>query len=157
MNNVYKSRLIMAFIIVLVIGVGFQYNKLKDFKKNTLVIDTDFRIALERIVIGIEYLESDKYDEISNMAKLASATGQASALYKLTSHFNENEILNDALLTLNNNISNKSNIRAVIEEEDLKILIPALNKVKANLGDEQAAKELFYLIRKHTVTGAPLA
>ena len=57
---------------------------------------------------------------------------------------------------LNQNITNRNNISEVFKEQDLTILIPALKKVLDNPLDEEATKELDYLVIKYTVLGSPL-
>ena len=90
------------------------------------------------------------------MAGLASATGQAYSIYRSTSFYNKNELLSSALMMLNNNLSNRTNVREVLDENDLTILIPSIEKLNDNPLDEKATEEFYYLVRKHTVIGSPL-
>jgi hypothetical protein len=156
MNTILKKRLTGGLIFILVLINIVQLYLLNYYKKNTLEADYNFSLELTEICAGLEAIEGKRYDDIVGIAMLASATGQAASLYKSTSYYKENKVLDSALWTLNSSISNSGNIEKVIAENDLTILIPAIKKVKENPLDPEATKELLYFVRKYTVIGSTL-
>jgi len=147
--------------IVLLISSLFinlvQFNTFRNYKhKQSEAADNEFKLDLDLTCIGINVIKEKKMDELSSMALLSSGTSKASVIYASTSYYKSNPRLQDTIYTLNNNITNMSNIREVIDKNDLTILVPAIKKVIDNPLDETATKELDYLVRKYTVIGSPL-
>lgn len=87
---------------------------------------------------------------------MSSATSEANSIYRYTSYYKNNSLLSYTLWTLNNNITNVTNIREIIKKNDLSKLISALNNLRKNPIDEKATKNLDYLVRKYTVIGSVL-
>ncbi len=156
MNNLIKKRINRVLIVLLIAIIFYQFIKLFNYKELIASNDTEFRYTLTLLSSNIESFEENRHDEIVDMAGLASAAGQAYSIYRATSFYNKNELLSSALMMLNNNLSNRTNVKEVLDENDLTILIPSIEKLNDNPLDEKATEEFFYLVRKHTVIGSPL-
>ncbi|WP_411168440.1 hypothetical protein ACH36K_15135 [Clostridium sp. MB05] len=156
MNIINKKRLIVAFMVLLILTNFYQFIKITNYKKLTERNDNEFRYTLVMIYNSIESIEEKRHDEIVDMAALSSAIGQSYAIYNSTSYYSKNKLLHETLRILNDNISNRTNIQEVLDENDLNILNPLIKKVKDNPLDNEATEELLYLVRKHTVIGSPL-
>lgn len=156
MNKLIKKRINIVLIVLLIAIIFYQFIKLFNYKELIESNDVEFRYTLTLLSSNIESIEEKRHDEIVDMAGLASATGQAYSIYRSTSFYNKNELLSSALMMLNNNLANRTNVKEVLDENDLTILIPSIEKLNDNPLDEKATEEFFYLVRKHTVIGSPL-
>ena len=156
MNILIKKRINRVLIVLLIAIIFYQFIKLFNYKELIESNDVEFRYTLTLLSSNIESIEENRHDEIVDMAGLASATGQAYSIYRSTSFYNKNELLSSALMMLNNNLSNRTNVKEVLDENDLTILIPSIEKLNDNPLDEKATEEFYYLVRKHTVIGSPL-
>ncbi|WP_404989061.1 hypothetical protein [Clostridium culturomicium] len=156
MNFINKKRITMCLIIVLALTNLYQFNKLHNYKELIESNDYKFKLSLKIISNSIESLELKRFDDFACLAHLSSSVGQSYAIYDATSYYNENKLLSRVLWDLNNNISNKNNIKEVLDENDLTVLIPALKKLEENPQDSEATEELSYLVKKYTVIGSTL-
>jgi hypothetical protein len=146
-----KLTIVVLFLLISLLTNNFQFQKSKEYER---ICDSEFDIGIQIICSGIEQITDGK--DLEGMAVLASGTSQVATIYSMTSYYKKNTMLYRPLNMLNNNITNKINIREVIETKDLSILIPVLKKVLGNPLDEEATKQLDYLVRKHTVIGSTL-
>lgn len=156
MNNTTKKRRNTIVTLSLIGIIFYQSINVFNYKKLIEANDMEFRYTLNMLSSCIESIEEKRHSEIVDMAALASATGQAYSIYRSTSFYNKNESLGSALMILNDNLTNRTNIEDVLNENDLTILIPVINKLQDNPLDEKSTEEFHYLIRKHTVVGSPL-
>ena len=156
MNNITKKHIDIVVIALLVVIIFSQFIKLLNYKETIEWSDVEFRYTLDMISHSIESLEENRHSEIVDMAALASATGQAYSVYRSTSFYKKNELLSNTLMMLNDNLTNRTNIEDVLNENDLTILIPVIKKLQDNPLDDKATEEFNYLVRKHTVIGSPL-
>lgn len=156
MNNITKKRINIAIILLLMVIIFYQFIKIFNYKEIMEWNDVEFKYTLDMLSSSIESIEEKRNSEIVDMASLASATGQAYSVYRSTSFYNKNELLSSALMMLNDNLTNRTNIDEVLNENDLMILIPVIKKLQDNPLDDKATEEFYYLVRKHTVIGSPL-
>lgn len=156
MNNITKKRINIAIILLLMVIIFYQFIKIFNYKEIMEWNDVEFKYTLDMLSSSIESIEEKRHSEIVDMASLASATGQAYSVYRSTSFYNKNELLSSALMMLNDNLTNRTNIDEVLNENDLMILIPVIKKLQDNPLDDKATEEFYYLVRKHTVIGSPL-
>lgn len=156
MNNLIKKHINIAIIVLLIVIIFYQIIKLSNYAELTKRNDVEFLYAIDSISSTIKLIEEKRYDEVVGMAGLAAATRQASSLYRSTSFYNKNKLLNDVLQMLNNNLTTRSDIKEVIDKNDLMILVPSINKLHNNPLDQKVTEEFFYLVRKHTVIGSTL-
>ncbi|MGG7142911.1 hypothetical protein ACQPVP_05545 [Clostridium nigeriense] len=156
MKNISEKRKTIGVIAVLVVIIFYQFIKLFNYNQLIEQNDVEFRYTLDMLSNRIESIEESRHSQIVDMSGLASATGQAYSVYRSTSFYNKNELLSAALMMLNNNLTNVSNIEDVLNENDLSILIPVIEKLQNNPLDEKVTEEFYYLVRKHTVIGSPL-
>lgn len=156
MNNITKKRINMVVILLLIVIIFYQFINLFNYKELIEDNDIEFIYTLDMLSSSIESIEENRHSEIVDMALLASATGQAYSVYRSTSFYDKNELLSNALMMLNDNLTNRTNIKEVLNENDLTILIPVIKKLQDNPLDAKATEELHYLVRKHTVIGSPL-
>lgn len=151
-----RTRVIILITLSLLINL-LQFIAFKNYKQSQHDdADISFSLGLQIACIGINAIREKKTDELASIAILASGTSKASTSYYSTSYYKSNPQLMDTLWILNSNITNKDNIRDVLDKNDITILIPAIQKVLSNPLDETATKELDYLVRKHTVIGSAL-
>lgn len=155
MNNISKKRIPIGVIVLLII-IFYQFIKLFNYKQLIEQNDIEFRYTLDMLSNRIESIEESRHSQIADISGLASATGQAYSVYRSTSFYNKNELLSSTLMMLNNNLTNRSNIEDVLNENDLSILIPVIEKLQNNPLDEKVTEEFYYLVRKLTVLGSPL-
>ena len=151
MNNTTKTSANITIILLLMVIIFYQFINIFNYKEIIEWNDVEFRYTLDILSSSIESIEEKKYSDIVNMASLASATGQAYSVYRSTSFFKKNELLSSALIMLNDNLTNRTNIDEVLNRNDLMILIPVIKKLQDNPLDDKATEEFYYLIRKHTV------
>ncbi|MGG7057882.1 hypothetical protein ACQPUY_07345 [Clostridium nigeriense] len=156
MKNISEKRKTIGVIAVLVVIIFYQFIKLFNYNQLIEQNDVEFRYTLDMLSNRIESIEESRHSQIVDMSGLASATGQAYSVYRSTSFYNKNELLSAALMMLNNNLTNVSNIEDVLNENDLSILIPVIEKLQNNPLDEKVTEEFYYLVRKHTVIGSSL-
>lgn len=156
MNIITKKHKNIAVIVTLVVIIFYQFIKLYNYNELIERNDVEFKYTLSMISSGIESIEENRNNKIADMSSLASATGQAHSVYRSTSFYNKNELLSSALMTLNNNLTNRTNVEDVINENDLSILIPVIEKLKVDPLNEEVTEEFYYLVRKYTVIGSPL-
>ncbi len=156
MDNISKKRINIVVIALLLVIIFYQFIKLFNYKELMGWSDVEFGYTLDMISHRIESIEENRHSEIVDMAVLASATGQAYSVYRSTSFYNKNQLLSSALMMLNDNLTNRTNIEDVLNENDLTILIPVIKKLQDNPLDDKATEEFHYLVRKHTVIGSPL-
>ena len=156
MNYITKKRINIGFILLLIVIIFYQFIKLSNYKELIELSDSEFRYTLDMISHRIESIEENRHSKIVDMAALASATGQAYSVYRSTSFYNKNGLLSSALMMLNDNLTNRTNIEDILNENDLTILIPVIKKLQDNPLDDKATEEFQYLVRKHTVIGSPL-
>lgn len=151
-----KLTVAITLIIISLFVNLVQYNILRNYKQEQRSsADNEFRIGLEMIIVGVNRIKKKEIDELSNMALLSAGTSKANTTYALTSYYKSNPLLMDTISQLNENITNRINIREVLDKNDLTVLIPAIQKVIDNPLDETATKELDYLVRKYTAIISP--
>ena len=156
MNIINKKRLIMVLVVFLTLINFYQFIKLTNYNKLIERNNYDFIFTLQMISNSIESIEEKRHDEVVDVAALSSAIGQSYAIYNSTSYYSKNELLHETLRILNDNISNRTDIKKALDENDLTILIPSIKKVQENPIDNEATEKLLYLVRKYTVTGSTL-
>ena len=110
MNYITKKRINIGGILLLLVIIFYQFIKLFNYKELIELSDSEFRYTLEMISHRIESIEENRHSQIVDMAALASATGQAYSVYRSTSFYNKNELLSSALMMLNDNLTNRTNI-----------------------------------------------
>lgn len=143
-----KISIMSVLIIVSLLMNVFQHFKFSSYENRYQSnADSEFNIAMQLISIGIENLKTKETDQLSTLATLSSGTSRADAIYPFTSYYKKNPILKTALWELNNNITNKKNIRYILEKKDLSVLLPTLDKVRNNPIDETIAKDLYHLVQ----------
>lgn len=156
MNNITKKRINIVVMTLLVVIIFYQFIKLLNYKELREWSDVEFRCTLSMISQSIESMEENRNSKIVDMAALASATGQAYSVYRSTSFYKKNDLLSNTLMILNDNLTNRTNIEDILNENDLTILIPVIKKLQDNPLNDKATEEFNYLVRKHTVIGSPL-
>ncbi|QAT40298.1 hypothetical protein [Clostridium sp. JN-9] len=152
-----KIVIIIGLMIISLLLNVFQYIKFKNYKNQCQInADNEFNIAMQYISVGIEKLKTKEIDQTAAIAQLSSGTSKSVTIYPLTSYYKKNPLLKNTLWEFNNNITNKMNIRDVVEKNDLSILLPTLNAVMNNPLSESETKKLDYLVKKYTVIGSTL-
>lgn len=141
---------------ILVLTIIYQFIKIAKYEEIIEQNDSELRYVLSYLIYSIESYEDGVHSKVVDMASLATSTGQAHSTYRSTSYYDQNRLFFDGLYMLNNNLTNRTNVEEMLEENDLKILIPSLEKLKDNPLDKEATEEFFYMVRKHTVIGSPL-
>lgn len=156
MNNITKKHINIVVMTLLVVIIFYQFIKLLNYKELREWSDVEFRYTLSMISQSIESMEENRNSKIVDMAALASATGQAYSVYRSTSFYKKNDLLSNTLIMLNDNLTNRTDIENVLNENDLTILIPVIKNLQDNPLNDKATEEFNYLVRKHTVIGSPL-
>ena len=156
MNNITKKRINIVVMTLLVVIIFYQFIKILNYKELREWSDVEFRYTLSMISQSIESMEQNRNSKIVDMAALASATGQAYSVYRSTSFYKKNDLLSNTLMMLNDNLTNRTDIENVLNENDLTILIPVIKNLQDNPLNDKAIEEFNYLVRKHTVIGSPL-
>ena len=156
MNNITKKRINIVVMTLLVVIIFYQFIRLLNYKELREWSDVEFRYTLSMISQSIESMEENRNSKIVDMAALASATGQAYSVYRSTSFYKKNDLLSNTLMMLNDNLTNRTDIENVLNENDLTILIPVIKNLQDNPLNDKAIEEFNYLVRKHTVIGSPL-
>ena len=156
MNNITKKRINIVVMTLLVVIIFYQFIRLLNYKELREWSDVEFRYTLSMISQSIESMEQNRNSKIVDMAALASATGQAYSVYRSTSFYKKNDLLSNTLMMLNDNLTNRTDIENVLNENDLTILIPVIKNLQDNPLNDKAIEEFNYLVKKHTVIGSPL-
>jgi hypothetical protein len=152
-----KRNIVIILIIISLFINAVQFIILKEYKhQQHSAADNDFKTGLQLTCLGINDIKTKKTDELSSISVLSAGTSKASTIYASTSYYRSNPLLDNTIWILNNNITNRTNIREVLDNNDLTVLIPVIKKVIDDPLDETATNELDYLVRKHTVIGSPL-
>lgn len=153
MNTKLSKQALLIFLIASLLINTFQFSKLQSYKKPAYAADNEFINNIQLICFGIELIEAKEKNELSAMAVLASGTSSAFSIYRYTSYYKKNPDLYETLYTLNNNVTNRTNIREVIEQNDLALLYSPLKKIMMDPLNKDATEELNYSVRKCTVLG----
>lgn len=146
-----KKHLLMILLLLSISFNIFQYSRNKEYKTMDNRNDLEFKLSIDMVMAGIEDIEENKMDELAAMAFLAKGTSSAIMIYPVTSYYKKNKELYGVLYELDNNITNRTNIREIIKEKNLMNLLPALEKIYNDPIDKTTTEELYNIIRKNTV------
>lgn len=147
-KKTFKKSFIVIIITFLVVLNCIQYFKLHEYRNAEKDNDVHIKASIDLVCNGINMIESSNTDELSSISVLSAGTSQISTIYRNTSYYKENKELSNVLWTLNNIITNRSDIKEIISKNDLKSLIPVFEKLRLNPTDKKATEELKAIVKE---------